>query len=98
MEQEQNNAAQASVSARGYVPVWIALLALTGLSVAVAELHLGSISTLTALAVATVKAGLVLWFFMHLRHEGPLLRVLLLAPLATLGVILMLTFLDIWYR
>ncbi|NTW67428.1 MAG: cytochrome-c oxidase [Nitrospirae bacterium] len=81
-----------------FLLVWLALLALTAITVTVAELHLGRFSMLTALAIASLKAGLVLWFFMHLKYESRLFKWLLLAPIVTLAVIIGLTFFDIWYR
>jgi hypothetical protein len=35
---------------------------------------------------------------MHLKYESKLFKVLLLVPIATLTVIIGLTFFDIWYR
>lgn len=83
---------------RTYVSIWIALLALTAITITVAGMHLGKFSILTALIIASVKASLVLWFFMHLKYEKRLFKYMLLVPIATLTVILGLTFLDIWYR
>jgi cytochrome c oxidase subunit IV len=86
------------VGNRTFVLVWAALITLTALTVTVAELHLGRFSTLTALFIASLKAGLVLWFFMHLKYESRLFKGLLLAPIVTLAVVIGLTFFDIWYR
>jgi cytochrome c oxidase subunit 4 len=83
---------------RTYVIVWIALLVLTAITVTIAELHLGRFSTMTALVIATAKASLVLAFFMHLRDEKRVFKVMFFVPVLTLGVILVLTFIDIWYR
>ena len=86
------------VSTRTFVAVWLALLGLTAVTVTVAQQHLGAFSTLTAIAIASLKAGLVLWFFMHLKYEKRLLKLLLLVPIVTLAVIIGLTFIDVWYR
>jgi cytochrome c oxidase subunit IV len=86
------------VPQKTFIKVWLALLALTAITITVAELHLGRFSMLTALAIASFKAGLVLWFFMHLKYESRLFKWLLLAPIVTLAVIIGLTFFDIWYR
>jgi len=83
---------------RTYVFIWIALLALTAITITVAGMHLGRFSILTALVIASIKASFVLWFFMHLKYEKPLFKYMLLVPIATLTVIIGLTFLDIWYR
>jgi cytochrome c oxidase subunit 4 len=81
-----------------FAAVWAALILLTVITVTVAGMHLGRFSTLTALAIASVKAGLVLWYFMHLKYEHKLFKVLLLVPIVTLTVIIGLTFFDIGYR
>jgi cytochrome c oxidase subunit 4 len=86
------------VAPRTFIIVWIALLALTTVTVTVARMDLGALSTLTAIGIASVKAGLVLWFFMHLKYERPIFKVLLLVPVVTLAVIIGLTFVDVWYR
>ena len=86
------------VAPKTFIKVWLALLALTAITVTVAEPHLGRFSTLTALVIASLKAGLVLWFFMHLKYESRLFKGLFLAPIVTLAVIIGFTFFDIWYR
>jgi len=83
---------------RNYVIIWIMLLALTGTTIVVSGMHFGRFSTLTALVIASIKASLVLWFFMHLKYEKRLFKYLLLVPVVTLTVTIGLTFLDIWYR
>jgi cytochrome c oxidase subunit 4 len=86
------------VSTRTFVSVWLSLLALTAVTVTVARMHLGAFSTLTAVMIASIKAGIVLWFFMHLKYERPLFKALLLVPIVTLAVIIGLTFVDVLYR
>jgi len=81
-----------------FIYVWIALIVLTATTIMVAGLHLGRFSTLTALVIASIKASLVLWFFMHLKYEKRVFKILLLVPIATLTFIIGLTFFDIWYR
>lgn len=81
-----------------FVTVWLVLLALTAVTVTVARMDLGAASTLTAVVIASIKAGLVLWFFMHLKYEKRLLKLLLLVPIVTLAVIIGLTFVDVLYR
>ena len=81
-----------------FIYAWIALIVLTATTITVAGLHLGRFSTLTALVIASIKASLVLWFFMHLKYEKRVFKILLLVPIATLTFIIGLTFFDIWYR
>jgi cytochrome c oxidase subunit 4 len=87
-----------SVRTKTYIAVWLTLLALTALTIKAAGLQLGGFGMLANLLIASSKAGLVLWFFMHLKYETRLLKVMLLIPIATLTVIIGLTFFDIWYR
>ena len=86
------------VGNKTFVLVWAALITLTAITVTVATMRLGPLSTLTALAIASIKAGLVLWFFMHLKYEARFFKLLLLIPIVTLTVIIGLTFFDVWYR
>ncbi len=81
-----------------YITVWAVLMALTGLTVFASRVVAGTTGILTAVAIASIKAGLVLSFFMHLRYERPLLRFLFFVPVATLAVIIGFTFIDVWYR
>jgi|SRR5208282_1867000 len=50
------------------VAIWLALLAGTGLTVAAALVDLGPLNTIVALTIATVKATLVVLFFMHVKY------------------------------
>ena len=86
------------VAPKTFISVWAALLALTAITVTVAKLDLGALSMFTAIAIASVKAGLVLWYFMHLKYETRLLKLLLLMPIATLAFIIGMTFVDVLYR
>lgn len=78
--------------------VYAALIALTAVTITVARMRLGYLSTFTAVFIATVKAGLVLYFFMHLKYERPVFKIMALVTIATLMVIILLTFVDVWYR
>jgi len=79
--------------------VWLALLLMSGLTVTVSRLDLGSqVHVWGPLAIALAKAGLVIAFFMHMRYEGRLLRWLLLIPLVLLAIFIGFTFFDVSYR
>jgi len=81
-----------------YVTVWAALLALTGITVYVAGLDLGKFGITINIFIASLKAGLVVYIFMHLKDESRLLKGMLLMAVLTLTVIIVLTFLDVLYR
>jgi cytochrome c oxidase subunit 4 len=50
------------------VAIWLALLAATGITVAAAFIDLGPFNTVVALTIATIKATLVVLFFMHVKY------------------------------
>ncbi len=77
-----------------YVLVWLGLLALTGLTVAVAGINIGGFTVATALIIASVKAYLVLTIFMHLRSESKTFRVFVLVALFFLVISFILLFSD----
>lgn len=56
-----------------YLAIFAALLILTGVTVGVAFVDLGPLNTPVALAIAGVKATLILIFFMHLKGQNKLL-------------------------
>jgi cytochrome c oxidase subunit 4 len=86
------------VGTKTFILVWVALLFLTGVTIGAAELQMGKWSMLANLLIASTKASLVLWIFMHLKYERRLFKLLLLVPIVTITIIIGLTFLDIWYR
>ena len=83
---------------RTYFVIWICLLILTAMTVAVSNLELGKYGALISVFIASVKAGLILLFFMHLKYEGFLIRTMLLLTIMTIAVIVGLTFSDVWLR
>ena len=86
------------VSYKTYFYVWGALLILLGMTIAAAKLHLSKYSVLINLIIASIKAALVLMFFMHLKYEGKFLKGLVLLTISALTLIIALTFSDVWYR
>lgn len=80
-----------------FVAAWAVLVGLTGLLVAVSRLGHGP-AVFALLTIAPLKAGLVFYYFMHLKYEGLLLKGVLLVALATLLVFFALTFADLAFR
>lgn len=81
-----------------FITVWIALLVLTGITVWVSRLHLGAFSMIVALAVASIKAGLVITYFMHMKYEKPIFRLMLYVAFLILAIFIGFTFFDVLYR
>jgi cytochrome c oxidase subunit 4 len=74
--------------------IWFGLLALTGLTVAVAGIDLGRWVIITALVIAAIKGTLVMNYFMHLQFEDRTFRVFVLVAGVTLAIFIVLTFFD----
>jgi cytochrome c oxidase subunit 4 len=85
-------------SYRTYVLIWAGLMVLLAATIIVAKVEVSQYSVLLNLLIATVKAGLVLFFFMHLKYERWFLKGLLFMVLLILTSVIGLTFSDVWYR
>ena len=80
-----------------FVKVWLALVVLTGLLVLMS--HVGQSMAVWGLLILTpIKAGLVFYFFMHLKYEGALLKGVVLVTLGTLLIFFALLFSDVAFR
>ena len=77
-----------------YAGVWIGLLVLTLITVKVSYYNFGVLNLLVAMGVATVKASLVVLFFMHLKYEARWWAGIVLFPLALVLIILFANFAD----
>ena len=73
---------------------FVALLFFTGLTVFLADQHLGEIDIWIALAIATIKAGLVATYFMHLRYDKPINVLLFLFTLGFVALFFGITLID----
>lgn len=78
--------------------IWLALLVLTGITVGVAEFDFGYLNVLAAMAVATTKALLVVFFFMHLKYENRVLGLFVLLVFIILAIFIGFTFFDVAMR
>ncbi len=81
-----------------YAVVWVALLVLTGTTVAVSYLNLGMMNVVVALFIASVKAALVALFFMHLKYENRVVWGFALTPIYFLLLIIVGTLSDTLFR
>ncbi|MCZ0933365.1 MAG: cytochrome C oxidase subunit IV family protein [Oligoflexia bacterium] len=61
-----------SISFKIYLTVLVILLILTVITVGVAQVDFGMFNAFFAMLIATVKAGLVLMYFMHLKYDEKL--------------------------
>jgi cytochrome c oxidase subunit 4 len=95
MTSEQSHAPS---STSQYYAVFIALLVLLAITVAAAEVDLGSLNFPLAALIASAKAALIMLFFMHVWHSRPLIWLVAGAGIFWLGVLLMLTMSDYFTR
>ena len=72
---------------RIYLGIFFALMVLTAVTTAVAYVDLGSMNTVVAMAIATLKALLVALYFMHLRYSSKLLWVFVMAGILFLLIL-----------
>jgi len=77
-----------------YYGIFFALLAMTGLTVAVAFVDLGALNTVVAMTIAVIKALLVVLFFMHVKYSSKLTWIFVLAGVFWLVLMLALTMTD----
>ncbi len=81
-----------------FVRVWLLLLFLTAVLVFVSTVFHEVLSVPAMLTVTPLKAGLVFFYFMHLKYEKPFLKTLVFMVLGVLTLFIGLTFLDLSYR
>lgn len=86
------------VPVRTYWIVFIALMVLLGLTVAAAELERGPFSIALAIAIAVVKAVLILLFFMHVKYSSRLIWLFAGASFLWFGIMLLFVFADLLTR
>ena len=80
------------------VRVWLFLLLLTALLVFVCTAFHEALAMWALLTLTPLKAGLVFFYFMHLKYEKPFLKALLLLVLGLLIMFIGLTFVDVSLR
>jgi len=85
-------------SRKVYFAIFAALLALTFLTVEVAEIDLGRFNTIVALTIACTKALLVVLFFMHIRYSTRLTKLVVVGGFLWLALLIALTSVDVFTR
>ena len=81
-----------------YVAIFIGLLMLTVLTVGQSYVDLGKLNLLTVILIATLKASLVVTFFMHLRHDNKFHALMFVCGLLFIGVFFVYTMNDTDHR
>jgi cytochrome c oxidase subunit 4 len=99
---DHNSPSEHITPIRSSVAIWLALLAGTTLTVFAAFIDLGPFNTIVALSIATIKATLVVLYFMHVKytHERltPLVIVSAIFSLLILLTLSMADYTTRWWR
>ena len=77
-----------------YLAIICTLLFLTGLTVTAAYINLGRYNIVAALAIATLKATLVVLFFMHAKFSPKRTQLVIIAGIFWLIILLFMTLSD----
>jgi cytochrome c oxidase subunit 4 len=78
--------------------IWVALMALLTLTLVLAYVPMGVFTPSAGIAIAFIKAGLVVMLFMDLAGSRPLIRLAAAAGLVFLAVFFALTLADVLSR
>jgi cytochrome c oxidase subunit IV len=97
-EAEREEHRQHTGSAGRYVLVWVALLTLTVLTFVASRQDLGRFHLPVALLIASVKAGLVVLFFMHLWESEGSNRLVFGVAMLFVALLIGLTLADVATR
>ena len=77
-----------------YSIVFVTLLIFTGLTVLAAYIDLGIFNPVVALAIATIKAVVVILFFMHVKYQSNLIKMTVGAGFFTFAALITMTLSD----
>jgi cytochrome c oxidase subunit 4 len=78
--------------------ILLVLMFLTLVTISITSYHLGTLSVTVALLIAGVKGFLVMSYFMHLKYESLLLRILVGMVFVLFALIVLITFIDYAFR
>ena len=77
-----------------YIGIFLALMVLTAVTVAVAYVDLGEMNKVVALGIASLKATLVVLYFMHVKYASRLTKLIVVSGFFFLMILLSLTMVD----
>jgi len=83
---------------RTYLAVWIGLLVLTVITVKTSYFNFGIMNLVVAMGIATLKASLVVLFFMHLKYDEKFNAIIFAGSLTFLTIFFVLTLADTMER
>jgi cytochrome c oxidase subunit IV len=81
-----------------YFTIFGALMVLTGVTVGVAFADLGPLGAPIAVAIAGVKATMVILYFMHVKYETRLIGLYALSGFVFVGILVIITVTEMEHR
>jgi len=78
--------------------VLILLLVLTAISVLATGWHIGAFTVGLALLIASVKVSIVIYNFMHVKHESLFTKLMIIGVFALYALVIIITFIDYYLR
>jgi cytochrome c oxidase subunit IV len=78
--------------------ILVILLSLTALTITVTWVNAGQLAIAVALGIACIKVGLVLFYFMHLKFDMLLFKVLVGMVFLLILIVFIITFFDYLFR
>jgi cytochrome c oxidase subunit 4 len=85
-------------SVKFYVAILAGLMVLTLLTVGLASIHLGKLNLVVAIVIASLKATLVVLFFMHLKYDNKWNATMFVCGLLFIGIFFAYTMNDTGHR
>jgi len=86
------------VTKKQYALIFGILMVLTLITTAIGMIDLGRLNVVVALVIATIKALLVVLFFMHIYWSSKLNKLVVVSGVAWLALMLWLTLTDVFSR
>jgi len=86
------------VTKKQYALIFAILMLLTLITTAIGMIDLGRLNVVVALVIATIKALLVVLFFMHIYWSSKLNKLVVVSGVAWLALMLWLTLTDVFSR
>ncbi|HPG32475.1 MAG TPA: cytochrome C oxidase subunit IV family protein [Lentimicrobium sp.] len=83
---------------KDHLLVLFLLISLTVITVAVTSIELGPYNTAAAMVIASVKAVIVLLYFMHLKFDNKIYKIMTTIVLMIFAAVVLITFFDYLYR
>ena len=77
-----------------YLTIFFALMVLTGVTVGAAYVDLGRFNFAMAMLIASFKASLVVWYFMHVKYQSSLTKLTVATGMFFLAILLGMMMID----